>query len=105
MSEIGKQGGKKDAKPETKKRLNYALNPNNQDGYESKWEHSHNATRTNCITCKMVPRSCRSDKCNQCQLAVFAMCSASAPGLTASPHRAIGASCSFCSRRLGLCSG
>jgi hypothetical protein len=31
MSEIGK----KDANPETKKRLNYALNPNNEDGYDS----------------------------------------------------------------------
>ena len=38
MSEIGKQGGKKDAELETKKRLNYALNPNNEGGYESKWQ-------------------------------------------------------------------
>jgi hypothetical protein len=27
--------------------------------------------RANCITCKMVPRQGQSDKCNQCQLAVF----------------------------------
>jgi hypothetical protein len=26
-----------------------------------------------CITCKMVPRERQSDKCNQCQLAVFNM--------------------------------
>jgi hypothetical protein len=73
----GKEGGKIDAKPETKERLNYALNPKNKDGYDSKWQHSarlkHAATRTNCITCKMVPRAYASDKCNQCQLAVFNM--------------------------------
>jgi hypothetical protein len=73
----GKKGGATDAKPETKKRLNYALNPKNKDGYDSKWQHSARlalaATRTNCITCKMVPRAHRSDKCNQCQLAVFNM--------------------------------
>jgi hypothetical protein len=53
-----------------KKANNYALNPKNKDGYDSKWQHS-NRTRTNCITCKMVPRQGQSDKCNQCQLAVF----------------------------------
>jgi hypothetical protein len=71
------QGGKIDAKPETKERLNYALNPKNKDGYDSKWQRSSRmamaATRTNCITCKRVPRNHMSDKCNQCQLAVFAM--------------------------------
>jgi hypothetical protein len=71
------QGGMIDAKPETKERLNYALNPKNKDGYDSKWQHSarlaHAATRTNCITCKMAPRERASDKCNQCQLAVFNM--------------------------------
>jgi hypothetical protein len=29
------------------------------------------STLSNCITCKMVPRAHKSDKCNQCQLAVF----------------------------------
>jgi hypothetical protein len=66
-----------DAKPETKKANNFALNPKNRDGYDSKWQHSarlaHAATRTTCITCKMVPRGRQSDKCNQCQLAVFNM--------------------------------
>jgi hypothetical protein len=33
MSEIGKEGGKKDAKPKTKKTNNYALNPNNGRGW------------------------------------------------------------------------
>jgi hypothetical protein len=32
----GKKGGKTDAKPETKKANNYALNPENKDGYDSK---------------------------------------------------------------------
>jgi hypothetical protein len=83
----GKKGGKKDAKPETKKASNYALNPKNKDGHDSKWQHSSRvsklsrAPRTNCITCKMVPRAHSSDKCNQCQLAVL-----SALGLTASPR-------------------
>jgi hypothetical protein len=72
------QGGKMDALPETKERNNYALNPKqNKDGYDSKWQHSSGmamaATRTNCITCKMVPREHASDKCSQCQLAVFNM--------------------------------
>jgi hypothetical protein len=64
-----------DATPETKRASNYALNPKNEDGYDSKWQHSRKQERgpTNCITCKMVPRKYRSDKCNQCQLAVFAM--------------------------------
>ena len=69
-----------DAKPETKKANNFALNPKNKDGYDTKWQHNArlaNAgarrapTRTNCITCKMVPREHLSEKCNQCQLAVF----------------------------------
>jgi hypothetical protein len=76
-SAAGKKGGKMDAKPETKKANNFALNPKNKDGYDSKWQHSARlaraATRTNCITCKMVPRACASDKSNQCQLAVFNM--------------------------------
>ena len=71
LSEIGKL----DAKPETKKANNYALNPENKDGFDSKWQKAarvaNAATLTNCITCKMVPRQRRSDKCNQCQLAVF----------------------------------
>jgi hypothetical protein len=50
-----------DAKPETKKANNYALNPKNKDGYDSKWQHSaglaNAATRTNCITCMMVHRA------------------------------------------------
>jgi hypothetical protein len=58
-------------------RLNYALNPKNKDGFDSKWQHNARlalaATRTNCITCKMVPRAHKSDKCYQCQLAVFNM--------------------------------
>ena len=76
-SAAGKKGGKKggaiDAKPETKKANNYALNPKNKDGYDSKWQHSNKTAgpRANCITCKMVPRQGQSDKCNQCQLAVF----------------------------------
>jgi hypothetical protein len=76
----GKKGGKTDAKPETKKANNYALNPKNKDGYDTKWQHSarignlsYKAPRTNCITCKMVPRERASDKLNQCQLAVFNM--------------------------------
>jgi hypothetical protein len=77
VSEYASASGKKDAKPETKERLNYALNPKNKDGYDSKWQHSARlasaATRTNCITCKMAPRERQSDKCNQCQLAVFNM--------------------------------
>ena len=59
-SAAGKKGSKMDALPETKKANNYALNPKNKDGYDSKWQHiarlAHAATRTNCITCKMVPR-------------------------------------------------
>jgi hypothetical protein len=68
-----KKGGATDAKPETKKANNYALNPKNKDGYDSKWQHSNRtaAPRTNCITYNMVPRQGQSDKCNQCQLAVF----------------------------------
>jgi hypothetical protein len=66
--EGGKKGGATDANPETKKANNYALNPKNKDGFETKWQHRN---RTNCITCKMVPRQGQSDKCNQCQLAVF----------------------------------
>jgi hypothetical protein len=31
-----KKGGTIDAKPETKERLNYALNPKNKDGHDSK---------------------------------------------------------------------
>jgi hypothetical protein len=60
------KGGATDAKPETKERLNYALNPKNKDGYDSRWQKgarlAHAATRTNCITCKMVPRQGQSDK-------------------------------------------
>jgi hypothetical protein len=60
---------------------NYALNPKNKDGYDTKWQHSVRSkkgphiykTRTNCIACKMVPRERASDKCSQCQLAVFNM--------------------------------
>ena len=37
-SAAGKKGGKMDAKPETKKANNYALNPKNKDGYDSKWQ-------------------------------------------------------------------
>ena len=74
-SSAGKKGGATDAKPETKKANNYALNPKNKDGYDTKWEHSarlaNAGARTNCITCKMVPREHLSEKCNQCQLAVF----------------------------------
>jgi hypothetical protein len=40
LSEIDKEGDKKDAKPETKKRNNYDLNPKNKDGLDSKWQHS-----------------------------------------------------------------
>jgi hypothetical protein len=73
----GKKGGATDAKPETKERLNYAVNPKNKDGYDSKWQRSarlsHAATRTNCITCKTAPREGQSDKCNRCQLAAFNM--------------------------------
>jgi hypothetical protein len=36
MSELGKM----DAKPETKQRNKYALNPKNKDGLDSKWQHS-----------------------------------------------------------------
>ena len=71
-----KKGGKTDALPKTKKANNYALNPKNKDGYDSKWQHNarrYAATRTNCITCKKVPRAHKSDKCNQCQLAAFNM--------------------------------
>jgi alkaline phosphatase len=46
MSEIGKgggkPGGKMDAKPETKQRRNYARDPKNKDGLESKWQHAAN---------------------------------------------------------------
>jgi hypothetical protein len=35
---VGKEGGATDAKPETKKANNYALNPKNKDGYDSKWQ-------------------------------------------------------------------
>ena len=72
------------ALPETKKANNYALNPKNEDGYDTKWQHSNRSsykrrkhtkhiikTRTNCITCKILPRERASDKCNRCQLAVF----------------------------------
>jgi hypothetical protein len=86
LSEIGKL----DAKPETKQRLNYDRDPKNKDGLESKWQHAANmlvddgtgkgtmvkscvkaanTVRANCI---MVPRKTKSDKCNQCQLAVMA---------------------------------
>ena len=67
-SEVASAAGKKDANLETKQRNKYALNPKNKDGFDSKWQHRN---RTNCITCKMVPRQGLSDKCNQCQLAVF----------------------------------
>jgi hypothetical protein len=93
FSEIGKEGGKKDAKPETQKRNNYDLDPKNKDGLESKWQHGANKqvddgtgtaettvracvkggyldgtnSLSNCITCKLVPRRKHSDKCNQCQ--------------------------------------
>ena len=62
-----------DALPETKERNNYARDPKNKDGLVSKWQHSNKtaAPRTNCITCKLVPRQGHSDKCNPCQLAVF----------------------------------
>jgi hypothetical protein len=72
-SEYASAAGKKDANLETKQRNKYALNPKNKDGLDSKWQHSNRtaAPRTNCITCKMVPRQGQSDKCNQCQLAVF----------------------------------
>jgi hypothetical protein len=30
-----------------------------------------NTVKANCITCNMVPRTTKSDKCNQCQLAHF----------------------------------
>jgi hypothetical protein len=69
-----KEGGATDAKPETKERLNYTLNPKNKDGFDSKWQHNNRtrpSTRANCITCKVVPRQGPTDKCNQCQLAVF----------------------------------
>ena len=36
MSELGKM----DAKPETKQRNKYALNPKNKDGLDSKWQHA-----------------------------------------------------------------
>jgi hypothetical protein len=55
-SAVGKKGGKKggatDALPETKKANNYALNPNNEDGHDSKWRHRNRtaAPRANCIT-------------------------------------------------------
>jgi hypothetical protein len=66
-----------DALPETKERLNYAVNTKNKDGYDSKWQRgarvANAATRTNCITCKMALREHQSEKCNQCQLAVFNM--------------------------------
>jgi hypothetical protein len=102
-SAAGKKGGKKggaiDAKPETKKANNYALNPKNEDGRDSKWQHSNRTGKKGgkkggkiggkignkkkaqrstiiptCVTCKMAPRQCRiTDKCNPCQLAVFAV--------------------------------
>jgi hypothetical protein len=97
LSEIGKEGGKKDAKPETKKANNYALRtpttrmattPMRERACQQARKASQKAPLSNCITCKMVPRIHKSDKYNQCQLAVFASpCSASAPGLTAPPPR------------------
>ena len=65
--------------PETKKANNFALNPKNKDGYDSKWQHrnrmktSDGLPRANCITCKLVPRQGQSDKRSQCQLAFFGM--------------------------------
>jgi hypothetical protein len=37
-SAAGKKGGAMDAKPETKKANNFALNPKNKDDYDSKWQ-------------------------------------------------------------------
>jgi hypothetical protein len=39
------KAGKKDAKLETKKANNCALNPNNEDGHDSRWEHANKASQ------------------------------------------------------------
>jgi hypothetical protein len=38
--EYASESDKKDATPETKKANNFALNPKNKDGYDSKWQHA-----------------------------------------------------------------
>jgi hypothetical protein len=83
---------KLDAKPETKKRNKYALNPKNKDGIDSKWQHSGKRMantqvddgtgkgttvrlcvkasriaankRGSCITCNAARRTQGRDKCN-----------------------------------------
>ena len=76
-----------DAQPETKERHNYARDPKNKDGLESKWQHTGNTQvddgtgngttaracnkQESCITCNVARAPSKGNPCALADMAAF----------------------------------